>query len=62
MLRARERTPTPFPSTIFIFGLIVESIKELEGASILIILPLIKNNSGLPKQMKLNTTKIESPF
>jgi hypothetical protein len=33
MLRARERTPTPFPSTVFTFGLAVESIKELGGAS-----------------------------
>jgi hypothetical protein len=33
MLRARERTATPFPSTIFTFELEVESIKELGGAS-----------------------------
>jgi hypothetical protein len=29
-----SRAPTPSPSTIFIFGLAVESIKELGGASI----------------------------
>jgi hypothetical protein len=33
MLQAGERTPTPFPSTVFTFGLAVESIKELGGAS-----------------------------
>jgi hypothetical protein len=33
MLRTRERTPTLFPSVVFTFGLIVESIKELGGAS-----------------------------
>jgi hypothetical protein len=32
MLQAKERTPTP-PSVVFTFGLIVESIKELGGAS-----------------------------
>ncbi len=33
MLQARERNPTPSPSTIFTFGLTVESIKEFGGAS-----------------------------
>jgi hypothetical protein len=33
MLQAKERAPTPFPSVVFTFGLIVESIKELGGAS-----------------------------
>ncbi len=33
MLWAREHAPTPFPSTIVTFGLAVESIKELGGAS-----------------------------
>jgi hypothetical protein len=33
VLRARERTPTPFPFVVFTFGLIIESIKELGGAS-----------------------------
>jgi len=33
MLQARERAPTPFPSIVFIFGLVVESIKELAGVS-----------------------------
>jgi hypothetical protein len=31
MLRAKERTPTPF-FVVFTFGLAVESIKELRGA------------------------------
>ncbi len=35
VLRARERVPTPSPSIIFTFGLVVESIKELRGVSIL---------------------------
>jgi hypothetical protein len=32
VLRARERTPTPFSSVVFTFGLAIESIKELWGA------------------------------
>jgi hypothetical protein len=32
VLQAKERTPTFPPSTVFIFGLAVESIKELGGA------------------------------
>jgi hypothetical protein len=32
MLRAKERAPTPL-SIVFIFGLAIESIKELGGAS-----------------------------
>ncbi len=34
VLRAKERTPTPYPSIVFTFGFIVESIKEFGGASI----------------------------
>jgi hypothetical protein len=33
MLRARERTPTPYPSIVFTFKLTIESIRELGGAS-----------------------------
>jgi hypothetical protein len=33
VLRTRERAPTPFPSVVFTFGFVVESIKEFEGAS-----------------------------
>jgi hypothetical protein len=33
MLQAKEHAPTPFPFIIFTFGLVVESIKELAGAS-----------------------------
>jgi hypothetical protein len=33
MLRARERTRTPYPSIVFTFGLVVESIKKFGGAS-----------------------------
>jgi len=33
VLRVRERTLTPSPSIVFTFGLVVESIKELAGAS-----------------------------
>ncbi len=33
VLQARVHAPTPFPSTIFTFGLTFESIKELLGAS-----------------------------
>jgi len=38
MLQAREHAPTIYPSAIFTFGLIVESIKEFGGASIKVIL------------------------
>jgi len=34
VLQAKEHTPTPSPSIVFTFGLVVESIKEVEGASI----------------------------
>jgi hypothetical protein len=36
VLRARERAPTPYAFVVFTFGLTVESIKELRGASKLI--------------------------
>ncbi len=35
MLRNRERALTPSPSVVFTFGLVVESIKEFRGASII---------------------------
>jgi len=34
VLQARECTPTPSPSIVFTFGLVVESIKEFENVSI----------------------------
>jgi hypothetical protein len=34
VLRIKECTPTSYPSVVFTFGLIVESIKEFGGASI----------------------------
>jgi hypothetical protein len=33
MLGARERAPTPSPSVVVTFGLAIESIKEVGGAS-----------------------------
>jgi hypothetical protein len=30
VLRVKERAPTPSPSIVFIFGLVVESIKKLK--------------------------------
>jgi hypothetical protein len=33
VLRTKERAPTPSPSIVFTFGLAIESIKELGGAS-----------------------------
>jgi hypothetical protein len=33
MQQAKELAPTPSPSAIFTFGLVVESIKELKGVS-----------------------------
>jgi hypothetical protein len=38
VLRAKERAPTLSPSDVFTFRLVVESIKELGGASIAHIL------------------------
>jgi hypothetical protein len=35
VLQVKERAPTPFPSTVVTFGLVVESIKELGGASLM---------------------------
>jgi hypothetical protein len=32
-MQTKERAPIPSPSDVFTFGLAVESIKELEGAS-----------------------------
>jgi len=34
MLRAKKCTPTPYPSIVFIFGLVVESIKKFGGVSL----------------------------
>jgi hypothetical protein len=34
VLQAREHAPTPSSSIVFTFGLVVESIKELGGASL----------------------------
>jgi hypothetical protein len=33
MLRVKEHTLTLFPSIVFTFGFVIESIKELEGVS-----------------------------
>jgi hypothetical protein len=33
VLQARERALTPYPSVVFTFGFVVESIKEFGGAS-----------------------------
>jgi hypothetical protein len=33
VLRTRERAPTPFPSVVLTFGLVIKSIKELGGVS-----------------------------
>ncbi len=40
VLQAKERTPIPYPSAIFTFRLIVESIKEFGGVS---LYPPLKN-------------------
>jgi hypothetical protein len=34
MLRTKERAPTPSPFVVFTFGLVIEFIKELGGASL----------------------------
>jgi hypothetical protein len=34
VLQAKECTPIPFPFTVFIFGLVVKSIKQLGGVSL----------------------------
>jgi hypothetical protein len=33
MLRAKKRTPIPYPSNVLTFGLTIKSIKEFGGAS-----------------------------
>jgi hypothetical protein len=33
MLQVKECVPTPFPSIVFTFGFVVESIKEFGGVS-----------------------------
>jgi hypothetical protein len=38
VLQVRERAPTPSPSIVFTFGFIIESIKELGGASLIHII------------------------
>jgi hypothetical protein len=43
VLQAREHAPTPYYFVIFTFGLTVESIKELRGASIVIAISLGSN-------------------
>jgi hypothetical protein len=48
MLRAKERAPTPSPSNVFTFGLAIESIEELGGASI----------SLFPKELNIITQKL----
>jgi hypothetical protein len=40
VLQAREHAPIPYYSVIFTFGLIVESIKELWGVSIVVAISL----------------------
>jgi hypothetical protein len=37
MLRAMERGPTHFPSDVFTFEFVVESIKEYEGALVVLL-------------------------
>jgi len=37
-LQDKECAPTPSPSNVFIFGLTIESIKELGGASLWLLL------------------------
>jgi hypothetical protein len=49
MLQARERAPILSPSVVFTFGLIVDSIKELGGASMESFL-MIKSNERMKKK------------
>jgi len=42
--RVREHAPTPSPFVVFFFGLAVESIKELGGASQMVVEPIQKVN------------------
>jgi hypothetical protein len=45
VLQAKERAQTPYPSIVFTFGLIVESIKEAGG-----VLVSFANNYHLDKK------------
>jgi hypothetical protein len=49
MLPVRECAPTPSPSVVFLFGLAVESIKELGGASHILKIVAHKDNLSIPK-------------
>jgi hypothetical protein len=44
MLRVKERAPTPSPSVVFTFGFVVESIKELGDASLIMLKSLFTNS------------------
>jgi hypothetical protein len=46
VLRVKELAPTPSPSVVFTFGLVVESIKELGGASDTLCFFIKKENQG----------------
>ncbi len=53
VLQAKEHTPTPYPSVVFTFALVIESIKEFGDVLILqfLILPLF---SILDSQLSLS--------
>jgi hypothetical protein len=45
VLRDKERTPTLYPSIVFTFGLVVESIKEFWGVSLYIFITFAVTSS-----------------
>jgi hypothetical protein len=45
-MRAKERALIPSPLVVFTFGLVIESIKEFEGVSILIFEGLFIDKIG----------------
>jgi hypothetical protein len=52
VLRVKGRTPTPFPSIVSFFGLKVESIKELEGQKMLLVIEFV-NFDGLDNNFNI---------
>jgi hypothetical protein len=46
VLQARECAPIPSPFDVFTFGLTIESIKELRGASLVVNDIVVKNTTN----------------
>jgi hypothetical protein len=54
----REHAATPYPFVVFTFGLIVESIKELKGASLIVRVKVDRNEKKLHEKDTIIPRKI----